>query len=283
MRSHPKTVLKSREPSELNQRILRAFKTHGVPATGFVIEQSAKRLGLPQSQAILKQWAAPGFDLGNHFYSHADTDKLSTDQIEAEILQGETTIAALLQHVGRKPQFLRFPYNHTGDTQQKHDTIAAFLVEHHYRLAPCTIESQDYLFDEAYALALAHRDPATAARVRAAYLAFTAAAIDWYTQLDAHVFGYEPPHIMLLHDNSLNADSIDQVLALFEQRQYRFVTLAAAEADPAYVTPETYITSYGPMWGYRWAQEKHVKVNGQQEPEPPAWITRYIQDHPQAS
>jgi hypothetical protein len=29
------------------------------------------------------------------------------------------------------------------------------------------------------------------------------------------------------------------------------------------------------MWGYRWAAERGVKVNGRLEPEPPEWIVNY--------
>jgi hypothetical protein len=70
------------------------------------------------------------------------------------------------------------------------------------------------------------------ANVRAAYLAYTAAEIDWYTALDKQVFGYEPPHVMLLHDNPLNADTVEEVLALFEQQGYKFVALAEALKEP---------------------------------------------------
>lgn len=83
---------------------------------------------------------------------------------------------------------------------------------------------------------------------------------------------------MLFHDNPLNADTIEAVLGLFEQRGYRFVSLAQALRDHAYPVPETYITKYGPMWGYRWAQEKQVKVEGRNEPDPPAWIGQYVKD-----
>jgi len=65
------------------------------------------------------------------------------------------------------------------------------------------------------------------------------------------VLGYEPPEIMLLHDNQLNADVIDNLLALFENKHFRWVSLSEAESDPAYQTHETFITHYGPMWGYR--------------------------------
>ncbi len=29
------------------------------------------------------------------------------------------------------------------------------------------------------------------------------------------------------------------------------------------------------MWGYRWAKERGVKVNGKLEPEVPEWVTEY--------
>lgn len=264
---------------QVNAEILRAFASKHIPATGFVIQQQVEHLGLPISTQILKEWVQPGFDLGNHLYSHPDVNSLTVEQVEQEIIHGEITINPILATVSRKPRFLRFPYNHTGNNRQKHDAIAAFMSAHGYRLAPCTIDSSDYEFNATYVLALARHDKKTAVKVRAAYLAYTAAEIDWYTALDKRVFGYEPPHIMLLHDSPLNADTIQSVISLFKTRGYRFVTLSQALKDPAYAVPETYITQYGPMWGYRWARELHVKVDGRDEPNPPAWIGQYVKDH----
>lgn len=201
------------------------------------------------------------------------------EQIEQEITRGEATIAPLLASVSRRPQFLRFPFNHTGDTAEKHNAIAVFMADHGYRLAPCTIDNSDYEFNDAYVVALARHDEQTAAKTRAAYISYTGAEIDWYTALDKQVFGYEPPHVMLLHDSPLNADTIEEVLSLFEQRGYLFVTLTEALKDRAYAVPETYITKYGPMWGYRWAKELHVSVNGRDEPAPPSWVNQYAKEN----
>lgn len=277
----PQPAAEIQQAELTNRSLLNAFARHHVPATGFVIEQSAERLGLPGSRDILKQWTQPGFDLGNHLYSHPDVNTLSIPEIEQEITRGEATVAPLLQAVQRNPRFLRFPYNHTGDTRQKHDAIAAFMAAHGYRLAPCTIDTTDYEFNLAYTLALSRNDSNTAARAKADYIAYTAAEIDWYTALDKQVFGYEPPHIMLLHDSVLNAAAIESILALFDQRGYRYVSLSQATQDLAYSVPETYVTKYGPMWGYRWAQERHVQVDGRGEPDPPAWIAQYINEHQQ--
>jgi peptidoglycan/xylan/chitin deacetylase (PgdA/CDA1 family) len=269
----------ARTAERINKAILHAFSRRHVPATGFVIEQRAEEVGMAASRNILRWWTQPGFDLGNHLYSHPDVNTLSVDRIEREITDGEATFRALLKEKGRTPEFLRFPYNHTGDTQQKHDAVAALMAEHGYRLAPCTIDNSDYEFNVAYAIARDRKDAVTAAKVKAAYIAYTAVEIDWYTALNKQVFGYEPPHVMLLHDSRLNADAIGEVLALFEKRGYRFVSLEEALRDPAYAVPETFFTRFGPMWGYRWAREKHVAVDGRNEPDPPAWIGQYVRDN----
>ena len=66
--------------------------------------------------------------------------------------------------------------------------------------------------------------------------------------MNRQLLGLEPPHVMLLHDNRLNSDTIDAVLKLFEEKGYAFVSLGEAESDAAYSIPDTYIAS-GPMWG----------------------------------
>lgn len=262
----------------INKALLRGFANEHIPVTGFVIEQYVEQIGSEASIRVLRKWVATGFDLGNHTYSHADANALSADQFEKEIIRGENTIVPVLKGVSRKPQFFRFPYNHTGNTKEKHDAVAAFVAERGYRLAPCTIDNSDYEFNTTYVLAIQRHDKNIAAKLRADYLSYTAAEIDWYSKLDMEVFGREIPHIMLLHDNQLNADTIASIIGLFNQRGYRFVTLADALRDQAYSTPETFITKFGPMWGYRWAKELDVKVNGRDEPEPPKWIELYARE-----
>lgn len=275
---HPITAADAKFAAEIDGRLLKEFKRHHAPAIGFVNQKTAEQLG-PAGTEILKLWLRPNFDLGNHFYSHADVNTLTVPQVQEEITHGEGMLTALLATVSRRPQYLRFPFNHTGDTREKHDAIATFMAAHDYRLAPCTIENVDWEFNATYVLALSLNDKATAAKVRADYLAFTAAEIDWYAALSKQVLGYEPPEIMLLHVNRLNADVVDDVLNLFEKRGFRFVTLTQALSDPVYTQPDTYISQYGPMWGYRWAKERQVKVDGSKESEPPAWITQYRKEH----
>lgn len=253
---------------DVNRKILAALQAHHAPATGFVNQKTVEQYG----NSILKDWISRGFDLGNHTYSHADANTLSVQQIQDEIVRGESAIKPLMN---RKLAYFRFPFNHTGDTQEKHDAIAAFLSQRGYQPATCTIDTSDYLFNDAYERMLANHDQASANKLRTEYLAYTSTEIDYYAALNKQVLGYAPPEVMLLHDNRLNADVLDLILKIFERKQYRFVSLAEAQSDPAYRIPETYITKFGMMWGYRWAKLRGVKVNGSLETEPAKWILEY--------
>lgn len=265
-------VALAEEATAANQRILNVLQKHHVPVTAFVIEAHIDEIGRSAGTEILRQWVADGLDLGNHTYAHDDFDQLSIPEFQDEIAKGEATFAPLMRKAGKQPQFFRFPMNHTGDTRGKHDEVANFLAQHGYQLATCTMENSDYLFNSAYVHATTRGDAATAQKTRTEYLEYTNAEIDYYAKLNAQVLGYEPPEVMLLHDNRLNSEVTENILTMFETRGYRFVTLAEAQSDPAYSIPDTYITKYGPMWGYRWAAERGVKVNGRLEPEVPKWV-----------
>ena len=272
---------KSSSAAAISQNLLSALANHHAPAIGFVNTNDlrpAETLG-PDGEVIhdslIEQWIGHGQDLGNHSFSHADLNRLSIAAFEQEILYGGIPLQSFLAKAGKQLEYFRFPFNHTGDTKEKHDAIASFLAQHGYRLAPCTIDNSDYIFDRAYVIAFARHDEASRAKIRSEYLAYTVREIDYYTELHKEVLGHEIPHIMLLHANQLNADVVQEILAILEAKHYAFVDLATALSDPAYQIPDTFISAYGPMWGYRWARELNIKIDGSREAEPPAWISAY--------
>ena len=273
--SHPMGPADAVAAAAANHKLLDVLAKHHVPVTGFVIQKSVEKLGVPAGTAMLREWTTRGFDLGNHSYAHPSFNDLTVAQMEDQVVRGEATFAPLMREAGRKVEFFRFPFNQTGETKEKHDAMAAFLAERGYRLAPCTIEVEDWMYTQKYFLTVANLDFAATARLRADYLRFMGAQVDYFAGLNKQIFGYEPPEVMLLHENQLNADMMEEILQLFEKRGYRFVSLSEAEADPAYRTPETFVTKFGPMWSYRWAKVLGVKVDGSKEPEPAAWVTGY--------
>ena len=266
----------SAEARAINISILSSLDRHRAPAIGFVIERSVQELA--NGQELLSLWVKYGQDLGNHTFSHTISDNLTAKEFESGIVAGEASFAPALAPVGKSPRYFRFPQGHTGDNKEKHDAIAEFLIRRGYRVAPCTIDNEDVVYNNAYLRARFSKDKESATRIRAEYLVYTATEIDYYTGLHKQIFGREIPHIIALHVNRLNADVIDQLLELFEQKHYLFKTLDSVLSDPAYDTPDRFLPRYsksGPMWGYRWAEVLDVRVNGNLETEPSPWVIQY--------
>jgi peptidoglycan/xylan/chitin deacetylase (PgdA/CDA1 family) len=259
----------------VNRDILAGLRRHHAPAIAFVNEKKVIADGATdKNREVLRQWIVGGNELGNHTFSHADLSKMSADEFEEEIVDGEASVKALMAEAGKRLRYLRFPFNHTGDTAEKQLTVSDFLKQHQYEVATCTIDNSDWVFARTYRVMHTKSDSPSMRRLRAAYLAYTEQEINYYSQLDRQIFGREIPHVMLLHANRLNADTIDGLLKIFERLNYKFVTLSQAQSDPAYRTPDTFVTAEGWMWGYRWARELNIKVDGRLEPEVPAWITQ---------
>lgn len=265
------------EAQRVNRAILAALKRHHAPAIAFVNEKKVIGDGATeQNREILRQWIRDGHDLGNHTFSHPDLSTMSTADFEREVLTGEASIKPLMSQAGRELHFFRFPYNHTGETVEKHAEVENFLRLHGYDVATCTVENSDWIFARAYSAMLSRKDMHSAQRLRDDYLTFTEKQIEYFSALDQRIFGHQIPEVMLLHANRLNADVLEKILNIFEHMRYRFVTLAEAQSDPAYRTPDTFVTADGWMWGYRWAKELKVAVDGRLEPEVPTWIEEYV-------
>jgi peptidoglycan/xylan/chitin deacetylase (PgdA/CDA1 family) len=261
------------ESRAVNRKIIAALRRHHAPATAFVNEYKVVDAGhAAEERAVLREWTKHGYDLGNHTYSHADLNKVTSDDFEDEVREGEASVRPLMQQAGKQLEYLRFPFNHTGETAEKHAAVAAFLRERGYGVATCTVENSDWLFARAYRTMLDGQDGQAARRLRNEYLEYTRKELEYFGELGKQIFGREIPQVMLLHANRLNADALDDVLRIFERAGYQFVTLQQAQSDQAYKTPETQFTSYGWMWGYRWAKTLNIKVDGSKEPEVPHWI-----------
>jgi len=165
------------DAGRINRAILDSLEKHHVPATAFVIEERVQSIGTI-GKKILKSWLDHGHELGNHTFSHQNFTTLTLEQFKQEVVLGEASIRPLLAARGEPLRHFRFPYNHSGDTPEKHQAAAAFLSKRNYTIATCTIENVDYEFARSYDEILAAADRDSAKRLRAEYLTFTSAEID---------------------------------------------------------------------------------------------------------
>ena len=244
----------------LNTMILRSLARHHIPATGFVNESKLDEIDRRQQIAILKSWLNAGKNLGNHTFSHESPNQLGAAGYIADIVRGEPVTKGLLAAHRQHMTWFRHPYLETGAPEPVKREIDRWLGTHGYRIAPVTIDADDWEFAEPYDSAIARRDETRRAVIRTEYLAHTEKMIRWYRSAAHALFGRDISYVMLLHATRLNADCMDDLAAALERENLRPVSLTEALQDPAYRTHDPYVGKDGIEWLERWSEELHKEL-----------------------
>ncbi|MGH7444597.1 MAG: polysaccharide deacetylase family protein [Longimicrobiales bacterium] len=251
--------------------ILSALRESDAPAIGFVNEDKLGDRGARAARIrMLRAWLDAGHDLGNHSYSHPDLNTTPLALYTADITRGEEVTTALR---GARPVYFRHPFLHAGNDSAKKAGLDRFLTDNDYRVAPVTIDNQDWIFARAYDLAVDAADSSLAQRVADAYIVYMDTVFGFYEAQSRAIVGREIPQVLLLHANRINRDQLDELLAMARRRGYAFVTLEEALRDSAYDRSDTYVGPAGITWLHRWAitdaLDRSIFIG---EPEVPSFV-----------
>jgi peptidoglycan/xylan/chitin deacetylase (PgdA/CDA1 family) len=264
--------------AEYHARLMAALKAGGAPVTGFVNEGKLVSHGKVDTSRVhlLRDWLDAGATLGNHTQNHADLHAVGMEEYESQIMRGETFLRPLLEERGQSPAWFRHPYLRAGRTAEDKATLAEFLRVHGYRIAPVTVDTSDWVYAAAYRKAIAAKDEDALAKLRAEYVPYMLAKVDYFEQQSIALLGYNLPQVLLMHANELNADSYGALLQGLRQRGYSFIDLDKALQDPAYQRADAYTGKWGPSWIHRWAiGENRPKDFFAGEPKVPQWVLDY--------
>ncbi len=268
----PGSVRSLEEAQEITRNILSTFQEYRVPAIGFVNENRLEVDGVvdPARVALLEQWLQAGLELGNHGYAHLDLHRVDVATWEQDIVKGARVLDPLLARHGKTPRFFRHPFLHTGKSVAIRDRTSAFMKDHGYRVAPVTIDNQEWMFGFAYAQASTDADKK---RIAEAYLRYMKSVVEFYEEQARAIVGEEIPQILLVHAYALNGDSLGELLGWLRGRDYRFIPLEEALQHPAYASEDQYTGPAGITWLHRWAITRNMpKSIFAGEPEAPDWI-----------
>ena len=236
-----------------NKALLAGLKRHHFPAIGFVNEGKLDEAIRKRQIAVLQSWVKAGFDLGNHTFSHSTPNDIGERSYVADIARGEKVIRPMMQRAHRTLQWFRHPYLETGSPASVKAEIDQWLAAHGYRIAPVTIDADDWEFAEPYDNAVMKGNKAEAKRIADIYLAYTERTIGWYRRASNVLFGRDIAYIMLLHDTRLNADCFEGLAAILARQNLQTVSLEQAMQDPAYQTADDYAGKDGVEWLERWS------------------------------
>ncbi|MFH1469659.1 MAG: alpha/beta fold hydrolase [Pseudomonadota bacterium] len=227
-----------------NQAILAALQAHRVPATGFVTcDRVDPALG------VLEAWRDTGMGLGNHQAAHDDLNKVAEERWLAGVARCDTLLREVL---GGPVAFFRYPYLFNGPTPEVRDRVLAALTgTYGYTIGRVSVDNHEWKLAELYGKALANGDTERAAAISAYYPQHILAAVANFRAVSRRKLGRDVAHVLLLHDNALNADHLDDLLTALEGGGARFVPLEEALADPVYALPSAYEGKWGISWLYR--------------------------------
>ncbi|HVE71887.1 MAG TPA: polysaccharide deacetylase family protein, partial [Thermoanaerobaculia bacterium] len=244
----------------LNRKLVAAIRRNRLPALGLVVESRACQ---PQLASLYKIWLDAGLELGNHTASHRDLNVTPLDEFQEDTIAGEATLVKL----GKRPRYFRYPFLRSGTELTKKRAFEDFLRERGYTNAPVTIDNDEYIYAEAYARAA---DAATKRRLATDYIRYMESVFAFYEKFSRDTLGYEPPQVLLLHDNQINADTLDALVTMVRRRGYRAVSIAEALRDPAYARRDAYVGRRGLSWIHRWALDAGKPAPMQ--PGVPEWV-----------
>ena len=199
--------------------MINTLKEQQVPATGFIIASEVSN----NNWETLHKFRNEGFSLGNHTYSHANLNKLKVKEYIHEIKQADTILSEVLT----EPKYFRYPYL-AMSTGSKKNKILCYLAKNNYQVAPITVDSKDFIFNQRLFSVPEMKRRAYLEELKPLYLDYI-----WQQTLKAeeHTQYHHNPEqsqILLIHANLLNAYVLPDIISFYKEKGYSFVSLEDA-------------------------------------------------------
>lgn len=257
--------------------LMAGLRARPLPVTGFV---NAGKLVVdgavdPARLGMLRDWLEAGAELGNHTWGHIDLHAVGVEAFCADVARGDPALRGLLAERGVVPRWFRHPYLRAGRTAEDKQAVVNCLAALGYRVAPVTVDNSDWIWARAYRRCLDAADRCDGAleRLRADYVPYLLAKLDYYDRQARELLGGPIPQVLLLHANELNAATWTTLIDALAARRWQVVALEDVLQHAAYSRSDGYFGAYGPSWIHRWAMadgRKAGRYGG--EPATPQWV-----------
>jgi peptidoglycan/xylan/chitin deacetylase (PgdA/CDA1 family) len=204
-------------------RVLATLRKHEITAAMFVVGSALT----DRNRDFIDAVAAAGHTIGNHSFSHRDFGTMSVEDYAIDIQKGGDAITPWL----KGPHYFRYPLLRQGDTVEKRDAILNWLSLRSIRVAPVTIDNNDFVYNQRLVDA---RAEGRNIDVRAEYIGHMLEMTAFYEKKALSVVGRPIKHVLLLHMNYLNALYLDDLLQRYRADGWSFIGLEDALTDEVY-------------------------------------------------
>ena len=207
------------------ETLIKALKEKNIKQAGFFCNtnefssEEAKRVGA---------YAESGHIIGNHGAHHFDYEKVGFDLFTSDFEEAE---AKLLKYPTYQKIF-RFPYLRQGVIETNRNRVTSYLEGKKYCHGYVTIETYDWHLDQLFQKDLLANIPVDLEKLKSVYLKILLDGISFYDNLAVQVLKRSPQHVILLHENDINALFIGELISAIEANGGKIIPLSEAYQDP---------------------------------------------------
>lgn len=203
--------------------ILKALVDRKAPATGFVVAGSIEK----DQWQLLEDFHKAGLIIGNHTYSHIALGSNRASRYIADVERADKILAPLMS----KPKYFRYPYLSEGNGKKKEEVLA-YLKENDYVVAPVTIDSKDFRFNQQLFRVAYRARPSYLPSLRRRYLSYIWSQTKRAEKRAMKKFNRPIKHILLIHANLINSHFMGDIVDMYRHNGYKIIGLPEALKDP---------------------------------------------------
>jgi peptidoglycan/xylan/chitin deacetylase (PgdA/CDA1 family) len=207
------------------KKLIQSLRDAEVARAAFYLNPLRMEKG--ESRERILAYAKAGHLLGNHTYDHGDLRKVGAKQFVASI---EKAHAVLKTFAGFAPWF-RYPYLARGDTQLERDFVYQALDRLGYRDAYITVDHSDWYMDVLFQDAVREGKKIDFGALERLYVEVLYDSVRFYDELAVRVLGRSPKHVILLHENDLNALFVGKLIQFLRTQGWRIISPESAYED----------------------------------------------------
>lgn len=180
------------------------------------------------TQKRLAQYAAAGFHLANHSYSHKSASELGALDYPTDVYKAHL----LLKPLSNFLPYHRFPYLHYGKDVAAITSLQQTLTELGYKDGYVTIDNFDWYISSLLTKAAEEKKTIEYDKARKFYVDMLYESIEFYDAIAKKSLGRSPQHVMLLHENDAAALFVGDLIAHLRAKGWKIISPQQAYQDP---------------------------------------------------
>lgn len=181
-----------------------------------------------QSATRLKQYAAAGFHLANHSFSHRSANQVSVEDYALDAYRAHLK----LKEFGNILNFHRFPYLHYGKDMADINRLQMLLGEMEYRDGYVTVDNYDWYINALLVEAAGKKADINYEKARDFYVKTLYESVVFYDDIARKSLGRSPRHVLLLHENDAAALFIGDLVNHLRSNGWTIISPQQAYQDP---------------------------------------------------